>query len=235
MDRTTPGRKQVLDLPRIREEVEALLESVDDQGVCRLPMFEAVPDAEKKLQDIALSGDGEPTMVPEFADVCALLHEIQLHRSDLEFKLVLITNGTLLDRSKVQAGIEALLSRNGEVWAKLDAGTEAWYQQVNMSRVSLDHVESNLVGLGRNWPFKIQSFFCTMEGKGWDEEEIAAYLNRLARLRASGARILEVQLYTLARRPADSRIAGVKLSFLEEMLGRIANLKIPARVYASAE
>src|SRR5690606_38894368 len=108
---------------------------------CRLPVFDAVPDAQKKLRDIAVSGDGEPTMVPEFAEVCRALAEVQAVRPELDFKLVLITNATLLDRPAVRAGVDALLGGNGtargEVWAKLDAGTEAWYQRVNVSRVSL--------------------------------------------------------------------------------------------------
>ena len=65
-------------------------------------------------------------------------------------------------------GIEALLlSRRGEVWAKLDAGTEVWYQRVNIEPCfARSHQESNLVELGRKYPFKIQSFFCRIGGSG---------------------------------------------------------------------
>ena len=231
VDRSKPGREQILDLPRIREEVEVLLNAVDEQGVCRLSLFDAVPDADKKLRDVALSGDGEPTMVPEFADICALLHEVQSERAVLDYKLVLITNATLLDRPRVQAGVEALLAGRGELWAKLDAGTEAWYQKVNVSRISLDRIESNLVNLGQTYPFKVQSFFCRIAGEGWDEAEIEAYLQRLKRIRESGARILEVQLYTLARKPSDVHVTAVEREFLEAMCVQVESLGIPARVY----
>jgi len=247
VDRTVPGRPQVLDLARIRAEVSALLESVDAQGVCRLPLFDALPDGEKMLRDIAISGDGESTMVPEFAKVCALLAEVQAARADLAalpspFKLVLITNATLLDRAGVRAGVDALLSRNGEVWAKLDAGTESWYQRVNVSRVSLDRIESNLIALGKDHPFKIQSFFCETRDpsqptgtRGWDEAEITAWLDRLGRIRASGARILEVQLYTLARRPAEAFIQPVSGPFLSSIRDKVEAAGIPAHVYGVAE
>jgi wyosine [tRNA(Phe)-imidazoG37] synthetase (radical SAM superfamily) len=231
VDRAVPGRPQALDLARLRAEAEALLDSVDAQGVCRLPLFDGLPDAQKKLRDIALSGDGESTMVPEFAAVCRMLAEVQAGRPDLDFKLVLITNATLLDRSGVGAGVDALLSKNGEVWAKLDAGTEAWYQRVNVSRVSLDRIEANLVSLGKAHPFKIQSFFCTAGGRGWDEAEITAWLARLGRVRDSGARILEVQLYTLARRPAESFIHPVAPEFLSNIRDRVEALGLPAKVY----
>ena len=237
IDRATPGNAQVIDLERIREEVEALLSSVDEKGVCRLPLFDAVPDGDKKLRDVALSGDGEPTMVPEFADACALLHELQRAHSRLDFKLVLITNATLLDRPKVQAGVEALLRGRGEVWAKLDAGTEAWFQKVNISRVSLDRIEQNLAALGKTSPFKIQSCFCRFadEDRDWNRDEVEAYLQRLRRIRDNGSRILEVQLYTLARLPSDERMVPVDKPFLEDMRLRVEALGIPASVYGSGD
>jgi hypothetical protein len=247
VDRTLVGKPQVLDLAVMRAEVEALLDSVDERGVCRLPLFDALPDDRKMLRDIALSGDGEPTMVPEFAAIAAMLAEVQAARPELEFKLVLITNATLLDRATVQAGVASLLSRRGEVWAKLDAGTEAWYQKVNISRVNLDRIEANLIALGKNHPFKIQSFFCSLrtnpspppplpegEGRntvGWDEAEIAAWLARVARVRDSGATILEVQLYTLARRPAESFVQPVTAEFLAGIRARVQALGIEAKVY----
>ncbi len=235
VDRTGPRKEQRLVLSRIREEIEALLRSMDENGVCRLPLFDALPDPEKKLRDIALSGDGEPTMVPEFADICALLREIQAARADLDFKLVLITNASLFDRPKVRTGVATMLSGKGEIWAKLDAGTEAWYQKVNVSRIPLDRVEANLAGLGHEHSFKIQSFFCRIEGRGWDNAETTAYLERLRRLRKGGARILEVQLYTLARRPSDARVAAMDSTFLENVRQEVEALGIPARVYGQGD
>lgn len=236
VDRTVSGRPQEIDVSRIRAEVGALLDSVDERGVCRLPLFDALPDEAKMLRDVALSGDGEPTMIPGFPAVCAALAEEQAARPHLDFKLVLITNATLLDRPAVRAGVDALLSRRGEVWAKLDAGTEDWYQKVNVSRVSLDRIEANLVSLGAEHPFKIQSFFCGIRAAdgsvtGWDEAEIAAWLGRLARVRDSGARILEVQLYTLARRPAEAFVQPVDGAFLADLRARVEASGIPAKVY----
>lgn len=233
VDRTRPGREQALDLPRIRREVEALLGSVEAQGVCRLPLFDSVPDADKKLRDLALSGDGESALAPGFSDACALLHEIQSGHGELDFNLVFITNASLLDRPQVQAGVETLLSRRGEVWAKLDAGTEEWHQRVNASRVPLDHIEANLVLLGRKHPFKVQSLFCRIADEGWNAAEIEAYLLRLAHIRDSGARILEAQLHTLARHPSDARVSAVDDPFLKAMRDRIQALGIQARVYGS--
>jgi len=235
VDRKIPGPPQHIDLERLREEVEALLESVDENGVCRLPLFDALPEADKKLRDVALSGDGEPTMIPEFDAVCSILHEVQAGLAQNIFRLVLISNATLFDRPKVKAGIASLLSGGGEVWAKLDAGTEAWYQKVNISRVSLDKIESNLILLGSWAPFKIQTCFCRIHEAGWNENEVNNYLNRLERVRASGAKILEVQLYTLARRPADISVTAVEGDFLLSMREKISAMGMDAKVYGGAD
>lgn len=231
VDRTVAGRPQHVDIERLKDEVGMLLASVDADGVCRLPVFDALPDERKKLRDVALSGDGESTMIPEFAAVCAALAEVQASRPELDFKLVLITNATLLDRAPVRAGVASLLSKNGEVWAKLDAGTEAWYQRINISRVSLDRIEANLIALGQGHPFKIQSFFCKYLGQGWDENETQAWLGRLRRIRESGSRIAEVQIYTVARRPAEAAITAESHEFLTAIREKVEALGIAAKVY----
>jgi wyosine [tRNA(Phe)-imidazoG37] synthetase (radical SAM superfamily) len=232
VDRTVEKPRQAIVVPAIRAELEGMLEACDERGICRLGKFAALPDEAKRLRDIAISGDGEPTMVPEFAAVCAMLADLQASRPELDFKLVLITNSTLLDRKGVQTGIDSLLSRRGEVWAKLDAGTEAWYQRINISKVGLDKIESNLIGLGRRHPFKIQSLFCALDGEMPSDAEIDAYLERLRRIRASGADILEVQLHTLARKPAQASCTPVPAGFLRNLEARIgAEIAVPARVY----
>jgi wyosine [tRNA(Phe)-imidazoG37] synthetase (radical SAM superfamily) len=232
VDRTVEKPRQAIVVPAIRGELIGMLDACDGQGVCRLPKFAGLPDEAKRLRDIAVSGDGEPTMAPEFPAVCAMLAELQAARPELDFKLVLITNSTLLDRKGVRQGIDSLLARRGEVWAKLDAGTEAWYQRINVSKVGLDRIEANLVDLGKRHPFKIQSLFCALDGEAPPAAELDAYLERLRRIRASGAEIAEVQLHTLARKPAQAACTPVEAAFLRDLAARIrAEAGLEARVY----
>lgn len=236
VDRTVPKAKQPIDAARIKEEVGRLLDAVDANGICRIEKFTSIPDAAKRLKDIAISGDGEPTMVPGFAEVCASLESLQASRPALDFKLILITNSTMLDRPAVLAGIGSLLSRRGEVWAKLDAGTEEWFQKINISRISLDRIEANLIRLGKSHPYSIQSMFHAIDGTPPSPAEVDAYLERLKRIRDAGSRIDEVQLYTLARKPAQSSCTPVEPAFLVGLKSRIeAELALTAKVYGVPE
>lgn len=235
VNRKVPGLPQRIDLGQLSSEVDALLQTCDLDGICRLPRFDAIADAHKVLRDVALSGDGEPTMVPAFAEVAESLVALQKKHAKLPFKLVLITNATLLDRPKVMLGIDHLMSHSGAVWAKLDAGTEAYYQRINVSRVSLDTIEANLKLLGHRHPFTVQSFFCRLDGNPPPSEEIEAYLSRLHRVQASGARIDQVQVYSLARPPAESNCAPLDTTHLHAIAEKIHALGIQATVYAAAD
>ena len=53
------------------------------------------------------------------------------------FKIVLITNGTGLDRPQVQQGLKHF-TKSDELWAKLDGGTQAFFNQVDRSNVPLE-------------------------------------------------------------------------------------------------
>ncbi len=59
-------------------------------------------------------------------------------------KLVLITNGSLIDRPGVQAGLRAMAEINGEVWFKLDSVTREGRQRINNTRMSLMRMRENL-------------------------------------------------------------------------------------------
>jgi wyosine [tRNA(Phe)-imidazoG37] synthetase (radical SAM superfamily) len=235
VDRKIPGPLQNIEVAALIEEVEALVNTCQPDGICQLPRFDGVATTHKHLRDIALSGDGEPTMVPQFENVCLALSAFQVRRADRPVKLVLITNGTLLDRENVLRGIDALLQTSGDVWAKLDAGTQEYFERVNVSRVSLDRIEANLKRLGERHPYTIQSFFGRWNGEAPTEVEITAYVNRLKRLKEAGSRIHQVQLYSLARPPAASTCSPLESEKLQAIADRIHELGISAQVYATAD
>ena len=61
-----------------------------------------------------------------------------------DVKMVLITNATMFHRPAVREALAVLDANNGEVWAKLDAGTEAYYQQIDRTTIPLRRVLDNI-------------------------------------------------------------------------------------------
>jgi len=215
--RTAPTARHRVDVSRLADELWKMVEETVTGRLFIHPRFCDTPPNLRRLNDIALSGDGEPTLCGDFGKVverCAVVqrafrsHDLVRRTFGLhDFKLVLITTATMLHRKYVQRGLELLDAHHGEIWAKLDAGTEAYYRQVNRSGVSFDQVLTNLREAARIRPIVIQSLFMRIDGTPRaasptiDEQE--AFCCRLSDLIAAGGQIKLVQVHTVARAPAE--------------------------------
>jgi wyosine [tRNA(Phe)-imidazoG37] synthetase (radical SAM superfamily) len=196
--------RAAIDLPRLAEELDWTIEEFTSGGLFQSGRFSRAPEGLRRLNDIAFSGDGEPTACRDFAEAIAVCAEARKrHRLDA-VKLVLITNASLLHRPKVQAGLAILDQNNGEIWAKLDAGTEAYYAQVARSAVAFRQILENLQATARTRPIVIQTLFMRIHGQLPPSEEITAYVERLRAITAGGGQIKLVQIHTIARLPAES-------------------------------
>ncbi|MDZ7619620.1 MAG: radical SAM protein, partial [Patescibacteria group bacterium] len=109
----------------------------------------------------------------------------------------------------VRRGLAVLDASNGEIWAKLDAGTEDYYRRVSRSTVPLTKILDNLAAASRVRPIVIQTLLMQLDGQPPSAEELAAYCQRLADIRAAGGQIKLVQLHTVARRPAESYVTAL--------------------------
>ena len=202
VDRRMPSRVAHVDEEHLLQELDETLELVLSGRLYHEERFASVPDPLRRLNDIAFSGDGEPTTYPGFARIIQKVALVKRRRKLEEIKLVLITNATMLHRPGVQEGLAILDASNGEIWAKLDAGTEAYYRVTNQSKIPLRRVLANILAAARIRPVVIQSLLLCLNGKGPSEREIQAYCRRLSEIVAAGGHIAKVQLYTVARRPA---------------------------------
>jgi wyosine [tRNA(Phe)-imidazoG37] synthetase (radical SAM superfamily) len=176
-------------------------------------LSEHFPDIEEKnriLTDIALSGDGEPTLYPYFAELCECLKKI----SKIP-KLVLITNATQLE--KIQ-------DFNGEIWGKLDAGTDEWLNFINKPAKGIDiaSIESSLKFAVSKFPLRIQTMLCEVQGKIPDKMEIKNYAKVIQRIYESNPQnLLSVQLYSVARQTAENTVQPLPMEFLENVKKKI--------------
>lgn len=219
-----------IDLDLLRRELTAMLAAILGGEIFLHPPFDETPDAYRRLNDIALSGSGEPTLSSAFEAACALIGELGQSVRGQEPgkwprpKLVLITNATALHLPSVWRGLDALRAQGAmeaEIWAKLDAGTEAHYAAMNRARVPLDRVLQNLLTAGRRHRLVIQSLFGELDGLPPSADEIDAWLDRLDALRQGGADIAGVQVYTVARQTAEPTIRALSDEALVAIAERV--------------
>lgn len=200
VDRVTPGKAAGLDLAQMRGELTAMIRFARDGGLRQEPKFRELPEPlTRVIKDIAFSGDGEPTMIRNFAECVEMVADVKRAEGLADTKIVLITDAAGLDKKDVRRGLEIMDANQGEVWGKLDAGTEAYFKLVNRSFVKLDRILKNLLLTATARPIVIQSLFLRVHGEATPAAEVEAYCGRLRDLLQEGAQIKEVHAYTVAR------------------------------------
>ncbi len=198
VNRSVPPRDQTLDIAAMNDELESTLRLIHEGGLTLLPQFRSLPPHLLTLKHVCLSGDGEPTLCPNFLDVVqSVLHLRALGRL-LFFKVVLVTNSSALDRPEVQEALQ-FFTRQDEIWAKLDAGSDEYLRKVNRTEVPREKILSNILLTARKRPVVIQSLFAAIEGEEPSINEIDAYAECLKELVRQGAQISSVQIYSATR------------------------------------
>lgn len=235
VDRRVPSPRLPVDSARVETELRELLGRY--AMTCLDETYPGVPRAARTLRDVALSGDGEPTMEPAFGEVCVRMEAIQSAwraAGGQPFKLVCITNATLLHRPEVARGLSRLCATDGEVWAKLDAGSEQWYQRVNISRVPLTKVVENLRSTSRIVPLRIQTLWMEHQGTRPSEEEVDRWLGILADIHAT-APLRGVQIHTVARATSQPGCLPMELEWLESVGESARSIGLEVHVHGGIE
>jgi wyosine [tRNA(Phe)-imidazoG37] synthetase (radical SAM superfamily) len=231
VDRRAAETPHAVDLARLAEELDRTVELAVSGRIFQETNFRATPAPLRRLNDIALSGDGEPTASPQFADAAAVCAQVRRRRQLDDVKLVLITNASLLHREAVQRGLEILDANNGQIWAKLDAGTEDYYRLVARSAAKWPQILDNLRQTAQRRPIVIQSLFMRIHGAPPPPEEQQAYCQRLNEIVAVGGRIGLVQVHTVARGPAEPWVAplsNAEVDALADLIRHHTGLSVAA-------
>lgn len=198
VNRSSPPRDRQLDVGVMIHELDRTLALALEGQLHALPGFQSLPPELLELRHVALSGDGEPTLCPEFCQAIeAIVHLRALSKYPF-FKVILTSNATGLDQPGVQAGLHTLTPQD-EVWLKLDAGTRAYFDRIDRSTVPFEKVIDNILMVGRQRAIVIQSLFARFNGEEPPAEEIDQFVARLRELKEGGARISLVQIYSAMR------------------------------------
>jgi wyosine [tRNA(Phe)-imidazoG37] synthetase (radical SAM superfamily) len=213
VDRRSQSETRFVETDALLAELRATLELVTSGAIYETEKFRDVPPHLRRLNDIAFSGDGEPTTYKNFDELmescAAVKREFELRHSSFDIrhsslKLVLITNASMFHRPHVQRGLEILDRNNGEIWAKLEAGTEEYYKLVDRTPIPFRQVLDNITAAARVRPLVIQALFMNVNGDPPSQTELDAFCDRLSEIAADGGQLKLVQIYTIARRPTES-------------------------------
>jgi len=221
------GSAPPIDLSLLESELTAFLR-VATEGDW---MEKCVPEGSRVIQDIALSGNGEPTSAEPFDEIVSTVAHVADSFS-LKVPLVLITNGSLASSARVQRGLEVLAENNGVAWFKLDRATDEGIREVNDWPGGVDATWKNLVATATRIPTWIQTCVFGRDGAPPSEAELQAYLDLLARARDEEVPLLGVLLYGLAReshQPEAPSLERLPQEWLDILAERVRALGLECR------
>lgn len=222
-----------VNVEQLRGELEGVLAAAARGDLYAEARFRDLPPPLRQVRDIALSGDGEPTQCTRFERVAEVVTGLAARHATPPLPVVLITNATGLNRSGVVRGVDRIMAGGGAIWAKLDAGTAERHACICGHRVPFRKVLDNLAATARRHPVTLQTCLFNLEGSPPPDGEIDAYAEQVAKILASRGQILGIQLYTVARKPAESCVTALDASTLDAIAARIgaALPTVPLHVY----
>ncbi|MCC7013502.1 MAG: radical SAM protein [Planctomycetes bacterium] len=217
----TFGRAPEIDLRLLERELESMLAHALDPRW----METHVAEGARRLNDVALSGNGEPTSSRQLPLVVECIERV-LRRFELVGRLpvVLITNGSLVHQAHVRSALTQLARLGGEVWFKVDAVREEDRERINGARVGWARAASNLELCARTCPTWVQTMVVDFDGSTMPPLAERAYVDALRSLGERGVRLRGVLLYGMARtshQPQAPRLKCLPAAELEALGQRL--------------
>ena len=217
------GKGPAIDQARLEGELRDLLGAIVNGDF----LEQRAPLGSRRLNDVAFSGNGEPTGSPDFEaaleTVGIVLDELNLLGS---LPIVLITNGSLAHKENVQAGLRRANSLGGVAWFKLDGASDASLLRTNDAKTGIARQLDNLRATASLLPTWVQTALFERDGMIM-EGEFDTYLAHLKRLLAEGVPLKGVHLYGLARasyQPEAPQLTRLSQAILDEHADRIRSL-----------
>ncbi len=220
------GAPPPVDLDALEEELSVFLSQI----LIGSYLEDQVPKGQRRLNDIAFSGNGEPTSAPNFADAVKTIHGVRVRANVPEVvKTVLITNGSLMHQHKVMKGVRDLAGINGEVWFKIDRATVEGAQLINDTKINKSRIMSNLEASAKACPTWIQTCLFKLDGLHPADSDLDAYVQLIGEAVARGIPFKGILLYGLARQshqPESARLSKLDDGWLNAFAHRLRELGV---------
>jgi hypothetical protein len=222
------GNAPKIDVAQLRAELTGFLRELVQGDF----MQRKVPEGARRIADIAISGNGEPTSARAFPEVIEVIAEAMTEFGLAgNVKFTLITNGSLMGRDYVQRGIARMSEFGGEVWFKFDRAIAETRRFINGTALSNDSIAANLRISTSLCPTWLQTCVFALDGEPPSRAERDAYLAFLKGLADTSIR--GVLLYGLAReamQPEARRLSKLPAEWLESFADEIRKTKIAVKV-----
>ena len=227
------GAAPTIDSDRLEAELRGFLAD----AVTPEWMEAHAPPEARRLNDIAFSGNGEPTTVRDFDAIVERVLSVRAEFPALrDTKTVLITNGSQVHQPHVLRGIERLAAANGEVWFKIDSATREGRQEINGIDSPLERVVQNLRAASSACRTLVQTCAFRRDGEAPSEKEVTAYVELLKAEVERGTPIAGVLLYGLARpslQPDAASLERLDARWVQHLKSRIeAATQLPVDAHA---
>lgn len=225
VDRQTQQPHRVFDLGTLQRELNVMLDLACSGAIWQQEPFVNTSPSYRRLADITIAGDGEPTIRTDLAEIIRMIGIAKVAHG-MSQPIVLMTNASRLHLPHVVDALAELDRLSSEVWIKLDAAEPNMYREINASKVPLDLIFRNIRDCGRARPVVIQTILLRWKGRAMTDAQFGAYIAQLEDLIAGGCRIQRVQLYTLARSAFNADVAPLEDVAMDHF-ARMLNNRVP--------
>ena len=224
------GTPPAVDIELLERELGSFLEQILKGPY----LTDHVPEGQRRLNDIAFSGNGEPTIAPNFLQTIGVVGRARKAAGvPTAVKTVLITNGSFIHREKVRVGLESLADLNGEIWFKVDRVTKEGAGFINDINLSSSRTMSNLALASRACPTWLQTCLFRVDGVNPSDDELSAYKNFIRDVLDQDLPIKGILLYGLARtscQPEAPRLSSVENSWFEDFAEAVRELGVVVKL-----
>ena len=165
-----------------------------------------VEHSNQGIDNITFSGNGEPTLHPQFADLVDIAVALKSKYCPAA-RLGVLTNSSTVTAAEVRSALDRLDFKI----MKLDAGDVATFQEINRPCPQVEY-QTILEILESMENVTLQTMFVDGEFQNIDERKITSWIERVGEIKS-----IKAQIYSLHRPSAASLLQEVPAEKLQEI------------------
>ena len=223
------GKPNDLDLVKLESELETMIIDLLFSDL----LMQLAPDGMQRFNDIAISGNGEPTLSKQLAEVLQIIDKLYQKYNLFTYgiKIILITNGSFANANNIQYSLELLKKLSAIIWFKIDTVTTDGLLKTNQIHYSILQITNNLKLASSFCNIQIQTCFFKQNNLLPDTYEVGEYINFLIQNKQYFTMVL---LYSVSRPsllPEGKNISTVNRDFLDSIANTLRQHDILVSCY----